>query len=202
MFNLTVVIDSREQQPLPFPGHIKVHLRRSKTPTMIKIATEVDTMPAGDYTLKGFSHVVLVETKRSAREVSENLLTADYRRASRALERLANSTKNPILVCEFGQSELYADDLLPGTPDALAHIIARHHLSTWFAGPRIADSARRRTADMVMRLMVACVEMDYPNFLHGDADGNVPGEVDSSGDGRKRRTGGRPRRSRVRAARA
>ena len=175
MYHLTVIQDSREQTPLKFPDHIKVHLRRSKTPTLIKIKTDVDTLPAGDYTIEGFDNVVLVETKRSARELHDNLLTADFRRASHAFELLQSATKHPFLVCEFGQSDLL--DETPGTAwggpavaDALAYLVAEHGLSLWFAGPRSGALARRRTAELILRLMIACVELDYPNFLHGVPD--------------------------------
>jgi hypothetical protein len=175
MYNLTVIQDSREQTPLVFPDHIKVHLRRSKTPTLIKITTEVDTLPAGDYTIKGFDNVVLVETKRSARELHDNLLTADFRRTSHAFERLSLA-KHPLLVCEFGQSELLNETrgMAGGgqaVADALAYIVAEYGLSVWFAGPRSGAYARRRTAECILRLMIACVELEYPNFLHGVKDG-------------------------------
>jgi len=170
VYHLTIIQDSREQTPLVFPPHIKVYLRRSKTPTLIKITTEVDMLPAGDYTIKGFDNVVLVETKRSARELHDNLLTADYRRASHAFERLQPKAGcRSFLVCEFGQSELLSEADFGGqaVADALAFIVAEHGLSLWFAGPRSGTHARRQTAECILRLMIACVELEYPNFLHG-----------------------------------
>ena len=171
MKTLTVVQDSREHKgyELPFPDHIKVHFRRSKQPITIKINVQVDTMPAGDYTLLGFDHIVLVETKRSAREVSDNLLTTDFRRASRAFDRLSSSTRCPVLALEFSQAD-FAKLGVDATPcmDALAWATARYGLSLWFAGPRSAALARRRTAECLLRLMIAHVQLVYPNFLHGE----------------------------------
>jgi len=197
MYSLTAVTDSREHEGyrLPFPDFIKVHLRRSKTPTLIKIAREVDTMPAGDYTLKGFENVVLVETKRSAREVRENLLTPDFRRSSRAFDNLG-MCRNPILACEFGQSELLCGEY--GSPELVDHFaaaVARHNLRVWFCGPRSDVAARRRTAEVLLRLMIACVELECPNFLHGSLlnDENVPGKMDSGNEGVKRRRCRQPR---------
>jgi hypothetical protein len=189
VYHLTILQDSREQTPLVFPDHIKVHLRRSKTPTLIKITTEVDTLPAGDYTIKGFDNVVLVETKRSARELRDNLLTADYQRASHAFERL-QSAKHPFLVCEFGQSELLSEADFGGqaVADALAFIVAEHGLSLWFAGPRSGALVRRRTAECVLRLMIACVELEYPNFLHGVPDDGIEGLAGVQRGKRQRRT--------------
>ena len=168
LYTLTVKIDSREKQALPFPDHIKVHLRRSKTATLIKIKKEVDTLKTGDYTLLGFERVCLIETKRSAQEVYENLLTGDFRRSSRAFERLSSECKHPVLVCEFSQCDLFKDEY-PGLPDALAWAVAHYGLGIWFAGPRSGVSARAKTADCALRLMIAAVELEYPNFLHGDS---------------------------------
>lgn len=171
MKSLTVVQDSREHKgyELPFPDHIKVHFRRSKKPITIKINTQVDTMPAGDYTLLGFDHIVLVETKRSAREVRDNLLTADFRRASNAFQKLSSSTHCPVLALEFSQADFgkLGDDSAP-CMDALAWATARYGLSIWFAGPRSAALARRRTAECLLRLMIAYVQLEYPNFLDGE----------------------------------
>lgn len=171
MKSLTVIQDSREHKgyELPFPDHIQVHFRRSKRPVTIKITVQVDTMPAGDYTLLGFDHIVLVETKRSAREVRDNLLTADFRRASNALEKLSSSTRCPVLVLEFSQADFatLGADAEP-CMDALAWATARYGLSLWFAGPRSALPARRRTAECLLRLMIAHVQLVYPNFLDGE----------------------------------
>lgn len=165
MRKLTVIIDSREKKgyELPFPTNMQVHLRRSKLPTLVRVNTTVETLDAGDYTLKGFRDVVLVETKRSAREVADNLLTKDYRRASAAFERFKAASKYPLLVCEFGMAELFTEDKKrPGLVDGLCHEVARLGVSFFFAGPRSALDARRRTAEFVLRMMLTRVEMDFP----------------------------------------
>jgi hypothetical protein len=152
----TVIIDSREdpQWRLPFPDHIKVHPRRSRNPVIIKIKTRVDKLDAGDYCLDGHASRCLVETKRSARELADNLLTDDFRRANAAFERFSQATAFPLLVCEFSQADLltYLSD--GRAMDALAWCIARHRLNVWFAGPRGAKDARRKTAECVLRLML------------------------------------------------
>ena len=162
MTRLPVVIDSREREgyELPFPDHIRIRLRRSKTPTLFKVTPAVDRMDAGDYTIKGFEDVVLIETKRSALEVEENLLGDDFKRADGAFRRLCSSTRWPMLVCEFSQA-----DLAEHVRDALAYGIAEYGLHVWFAGPRSAKDARRSTADMVLRLMIAMVDLEYPGLI-------------------------------------
>ncbi len=169
MKTVTVIIDSREKEgfELPFPVNLQVHFRRSKRPTLVRVRTEVETLPAGDYTLKKFRDIVNVETKRSALEVAENLLTADYRRASAAFTHFAASATYPLLVCEFGMSELFAEDARRQhrVVDALCHEVARHGVSMFFTGPRSGADARRRTADFVLRLMLARVDIESPNLV-------------------------------------
>lgn len=160
-----ITIDSREDPHwrLPFPDHIKVHRRRSRKPTIIKIEKRVDKLDAGDYCLADadgclFANACLVETKRSARELADNLLGDDFRRANAAFEKFSRASDFPLLVCEFSQAELLAyvtkDEPDGRVMDALAWCIARHRLNVWFAGPRGAKDARRKTAECVLRLML------------------------------------------------
>lgn len=154
MQTITLTIDSREQMPLPFPEHAQVYVRRSKQPTLIRVKSVSESMLAGDYCLRGQGHLCIVETKRSAEELHNNLLTDDFRRANAAFHRLAESTLRPYLVCEFSQSDLFK----PGherLPDALSWAVARYGLRLWFAGPRTYKDARRRTAELVLRLLLA-----------------------------------------------
>lgn len=152
----TVIIDSREdlRWRLPFPDHIKVHPKRSRWPAIIKIKTRVDKLDAGDYCLDGHAHLCLAETKRTARELAENLLTDDFRRADNAFGRLSSATAFPLLVCEFSQADLLSFLSDGRAMDALAWCVAKHRLNLWFAGPRSAKDARRKTAECVLRLML------------------------------------------------
>jgi hypothetical protein len=139
---------------LPFPDHIKVHPSRSRKPAIIKVETRVDKLDAGDYCLDGCARACLVETKRSARELAGNLLTDDFRRANKAFEKLSRASDFPLLVCEFSQADLLSEAEDGRVMDALAWCIARHRLNVWFAGPRGAKDARRKTAECVLRLML------------------------------------------------
>ena len=70
---VTLLIDSREQIPLLFPSSVFIEvpvrvLRR------VKIETKTVSLPYGDYILRGYEHVACVERKRSALELSKNLL--------------------------------------------------------------------------------------------------------------------------------
>ena len=151
-----MIIDSREdpQWRLPFPNHLKVHPGRSRNPVIVKVETRIDKLDAGDYCLEGHADRCLVETKRSARELADNLLTDDFRRANAAFDRFSRATAFPLLVCEFSQADLLSFLADGRAMDALAWCIARHRLNVWFAGPRGAKDARRKTAECVLRLML------------------------------------------------
>jgi len=169
MKTVTVIIDSREKKgfELPFRPNLNVSFRRSKRPTLVRVTTKVERMAAGDYTLKGFEELVNVETKRSALEVAENLLTRDFLRASKAFERFAACAEYPLLVCEFSIADLYAENARRQNRlvDALSHEVARHGVSMFFTGPCNGIEARRRTADFVLRLMLSRVDMEFPNLV-------------------------------------
>jgi hypothetical protein len=104
----------------------------------------------------------LVETKRSARELAGNLLTDDFRRANAAFEKLSCATAFPLLVCEFSQADLLTEAEDGRVMDALAWCIARHRLNVWFAGPRGAKDARRKTAECALRLMLELSNWEEP----------------------------------------
>ncbi len=165
MHTATVIIDSREDEHwrLPFPDHVKVHPQRSRKPVIVKVKKQVDKLDAGDYCLDGYASRCLVETKRSARELAGNLLTDDFRRANAAFAKLSCATAFPLLVCEFSQADLLSEAEDGRVMDALAWCIARHRLNVWFAGPRGAKDARRKTAECVLRLMLELSNWEEPS---------------------------------------
>lgn len=106
---VTIQIDSREQYPFPYAkmGVFKWYPNpHSCTPILLQIKTEVVTLPEGDYCLKGLDTRCIVERKGSLGELTTNLLTADYLRASNAFGRLRSATAHPWLVIEGSLSEL------------------------------------------------------------------------------------------------
>ena len=73
---LTILVDSREKKPLPFPEHLP--LLRSDLPALsrssrtYRLRTESLTMATGDYALKGYEKQCLIERKGSLQEVAGN----------------------------------------------------------------------------------------------------------------------------------
>lgn len=166
MISLTLLIDTREQLPLPFTErHIRVHLDRAKKPTLFHIKCKERKLDVGDYAFEGYELLCPVETKRSPDELYNNLLTDDFERSQRAFSRLL-CADHPILVCEFSQASLVGHEN-GKTMDAISWLISSREpgMIVWFAGPRSASKARNCTVDCVLRLMIPYVwrEMQHGN---------------------------------------
>lgn len=176
MITRTITVDSREQTPLPFPPMLKWFPRRTRKPELVKLVTKVDKMPEGDYCIEGFADTCLIETKRSARELCDNIIGCDFKRADSAFTRLSDATSFPLLLCEFSQSDLLSeedgtDDGHPGrVADAVSWAVAKYGLNLWFAGPRSGIQARRKTAECAARFMLAVVDFYHPNFVRSDQE--------------------------------
>lgn len=164
---ITVLIDSREKpikdggNPLLFPTWIDLRIDRTTTQHMIQIKTKVVPMPAGDYTIEGQDHVSIIETKRSLRELYNNVCTKDWARTSRALKKLAEACQYPYLVLEMTPSELFRVSRFVPDPhlvfDRWMQVVARLGLRVMFTGCASQPGPRRKLGEQLVRLMLAHV---------------------------------------------
>lgn len=161
MKRVKILADTREQTPLLFPENIMLHRNRSKRSVLVTVKTEARKLAAGDYTIDGAEGYCIVETKRSADEVYDNILGGDFARANKAFRRLRLATLHPILVCEFSQADLLSHPLHPRLIDGLAWAVSEYGLDVWFAGPRGSMGARRRTGEIVLRLLLSRLSDSY-----------------------------------------
>lgn len=163
---ITVLIDSRERHPLLFPKWITVHPDRSGEEVHVEVSTEIVVMPAGDYTLKGYDHVCIAETKRSLRELCNNICTNDWNREVRALRRLSESCKYPLLIWEMTPSELFRTSSFVPDPhlvfDRWMQIVVRFNLRLMLAGGGKGPGPRRTLGEQMVRLMLAYIENPSP----------------------------------------
>ncbi len=74
--------------------------------------TEVVALPTGDYTMKGYEHLLCIERKGSVSEIATNF-TED--RFFRELDRM-EAFPHPILLCEFSWSDVLAWPRYSGLP--------------------------------------------------------------------------------------
>ncbi len=102
--SLTILVDSREQRPLPIPASTpKPRDSKNYRPFAgrVLIKTKPACMEHGDYAIKGFEHACLVERKGSLEEIWANLFTGDWARQQKAFRGMVAVTKNPILLLDF-----------------------------------------------------------------------------------------------------
>lgn len=159
---LTIVVDSREKKPLPFPEHLPSlrsdlpALSRSSRTYHLKI--EKATLKTGDYLLKGHEAGCLIERKGSLAEVAGNCLTPDGRRKFvAAMDRLKDSCLYPYLLLEGNILEtMNPTKDLPdpwNAVDSLHRILLERNIGLILL-PNTSMSARRAVAEWAARLLV------------------------------------------------
>lgn len=156
---VTVLIDSRERRPLLFPSWITFHGDRTLEVHQIQVKTKVVRMPAGDYTLQGYDDVCIIETKRSLRELHNNVCSNEWPRVAKALKRLRDECEFPILLWEMTPSELFRATRYVPDPylvfDRWMQVIARFDLRLMYGGAGVGPGPRRKLGEQMVRLMLA-----------------------------------------------
>lgn len=165
---ITVLIDSRERIPLLFPSWIDYHGDRTLHSNLMQVKTKVVTLPAGDYTLEGYEAISIIETKRSLRELHNNVCT-EWTRASKALSRLSKACKYPYVVWEMNCPDLmrkskYVEDP-PLVIDRWLQAITRLNLRLMWVGKHDYPGPRRKLGEQLVRLMLAHIETEEANGL-------------------------------------
>jgi len=159
---LTILVDSREKKPLPFPEHLPS--LRSDVPALsrssrtFRLKTEKRTLVTGDYALKGYEVACLIERKGSLAEVAGNCLTADGRRKfTAAMDRLKDACFYPYLLLEGNLLDtLNPTKDLPdpwNAIDSLHRILLERKVGLILL-PNTSMSARRAVAEWAARLLV------------------------------------------------
>lgn len=161
---VTVLIDSRERRPLLFPSWITFHGDRTLDAHQIQVKTEVVTMPAGDYALKGYEDVCLIETKRSLRELHNNVCTNEWPRVGKALKRLSEACDYPYIVWEITPSQLFWKSKHVPDPELVLdrwhQVIVHFNLRLMLAGIGSNPGPRRKLGEQLVRLMIVHVLND------------------------------------------
>ncbi len=159
---ITVQIDSRERLPLLFPKWITIYPDRSGEEVHVEVGTEMTVLSAGDYTIKGYYKVCIVETKRSLRELYNNVCTDDWTREARALRRLSDACDYPLLVWEMTPSELFrASSHVPDPHlvfDRWMQAVVRFNLRLMITGVGRGPGPRRILGEQLVRLMLAYID--------------------------------------------
>ena len=167
---LTVVVDSREKVPVLFPATLTWWADRTRKNYEILIDTKVDTLFAGDYCLEFPEGVrqdrcCTWERKYKVSEIYTNLFTKDWKRASKAFERLCRIAPaegdlgGRYLLVESSQAEFRKFEREKGLPEGvilgrLIQTACAFGLRLWFAPNHNLPAARRRLGEMMIRVMM------------------------------------------------
>ncbi len=157
--SLTVLIDSREKNPLTFPKNFVWH--EGWVRHMCGIKTKVAKMKTGDYALEGYEGTVLVERKSGLHELYQNLCTKDSRRFHRCLERLRTETRVPMLFLDCGVHDFEKPTRYCDNPEMVLDRLFAACVNTgvqliWYPINHTVN-ASRRAGGFVLRAMWAAV---------------------------------------------
>jgi hypothetical protein len=152
---IIVDIDGNETKPLEFPSSLFWWdpYRRSH---LIRVETVKRRIPSGDYAIRGYERLCLVERKGSSSELVTNLFTQDRYRFTQAWTRFVKATKHPILLLDMPltmKRNEYCrepDQVL----DALFGLVAVDGVHIVWMPP---CSNPKRTGDRLLRLMWQCI---------------------------------------------
>jgi len=173
---ITVLIDSREKTPLPFPARMTCldprHSPTSCRKVSVRVVTKRKHLETADYVLadepgvvytagRGASGVGVVETKRSIDELAANCLSASGRRAfSRMLARMREAFLKPYLIVEGGLHTLampprhFPKVIEPGlVVDALLRLTMEADIPVIPLGT-VSLQGRRRMGEYVARMLL------------------------------------------------
>lgn len=153
---VTVLVDSREKNPVLFPETIVMHMGGHRY--MVRVKTRIKKMDAGDYAVLGQTRRVLIERKGHLNELHQNLCTKDTDRFYRALTRFMEATQKPILLLDMTPADAcrptqYVED--PGAVmDRFYEMIANEDVRLIFAGSCKHPTTRRMLGEQLLRIML------------------------------------------------
>ena len=173
---LTLEIDNREKKPLIFPKNIFVPATpggRKRRP--IEISPISIRLPTGDYRLKDYPDLCIIERKAGQDELITNLTTKDYKRFYNMLKRLSKEAQYPVLLVEATPNMLAATPKNYNNPlrgvceldssfmlHKLALLLSEFRVSLMLAGQSRSIAQRRNLGKFVAHLLVGTA---FPSLL-------------------------------------
>lgn len=155
-----VIIDSREQLPLPFPATVICPRTESGTHDEVDlhiITTQVEALPEGDYCLGNNRAGTVVERKYRYLELIKNASAVDRRRQESSLRRLSLACSYPCLLLE---DTPFPDER--GDPKAIRALhmlfgwLTAYRISLlWFGPQQRSERARKRLGEYILRIMLS-----------------------------------------------
>lgn len=172
---ITIQIDTREQIPLLFPAMIQIgHPERTYQNIPIGVTTERIKLDFGDYRLKKYPTVCVVERKASQLEIWKNLNESHDRiRQAKAFRKLTSGCKYPYLLVEASAAELLSDNIHVKQPELVCHrlalALAKYNLRLLFIPWKSrCPNTRRKVGTFLLHLMLGHIlktKFDVPPVL-------------------------------------
>jgi hypothetical protein len=172
---VTMQIDTREQVPMLFPTIVKiVHPELTYLTIPIEVKTERIALDFGDYRLKEYPDLCVMERKATQLELYKNLNESNDRvRQAKSFRKLMSGCKFPYLLVEASPAELLRDDPRIKNPELVAHrlalAIAKYNFRALFIPWKSrSPDVRRKVGTLMVHLMLGCAlqaKFDVPPVL-------------------------------------
>jgi hypothetical protein len=160
---VTVQIDTREQVPLLFPSTIQVgHPELFYRALPIAVETEKIKLDFGDYRLKEYPELAVVERKASQMEIWKNMNDSrDRIRQAESFRKLKSGCRHPYLMMEASAGELFKIGGKIKNPELVVHrlslALAKYGLHLLFIPWRSRNAdTRRKIGTLLIHLMLGC----------------------------------------------
>jgi len=172
---ITIQVDTREQIPLLFPAMIQIG-DPELTYNMLPIAVKEEriVLPFGDYRLKEYPDLCIIERKASQLEIFKNMTESHDRiRQAKAFRKLSTGCKYPYILVEASPAELLSHNPKVKQPELVTHrlalAIAKYGLQALFIPWKSRSSdVRRKVGTLMLHIMLACAlrkSFDVPPVL-------------------------------------
>lgn len=154
----TIIVDTREQAPLPFPSVVEIDTAIG--PTRHIITTSAKPLSFGDYVLSCPRPGAIIERKGTPRELHECVLGGRIPAFKRQLEGIADSAPCPFLLVEFSLDSIMASRWreIP-RPNILISRLYRL-CATYGVTPVFASGYRMRNrvpvGELAARILLSC----------------------------------------------
>lgn len=172
---ITVQIDTREQIPLLFPAMVSIgHPELTYKNIPIAVQVERVKLDFGDYRLKEYPTICVVERKASQLEIYKNMNESlDRIRQAKAFRKLTSGCKYPYLLVEASPAELLSTNPHIKQPELVCHrlaiAIAKYKFQALFIPWKCRSPiVRRKVGTFLTHLMLGCVletKFDVPPVL-------------------------------------
>jgi len=153
---IEVVRDLREKDKALFPTSLPWKDDRGNE-KVLKVKVTDEILTTGDYLIRGYESVALIERKGSIQEIRDNLYTADRHRFRRCIARLVEECKYPYFLITVPFNKLtdpkYGDQNYGEVVDATCRWVHRHGLRLLWLPFESSVASRKKVGELILRIL-------------------------------------------------